>query len=123
MTEVKIKSIAAYKGHSVRPTGVVELSLGFKYDELVNYIKTVQMLNEDVVMKARLNNDTKKLGEWRVGAMNIDHDGNAVIKFKSTIGAIDSEVLNEIADYDNKDIIPILLIANIEDDGEDDEDE
>lgn len=123
MTKVKVKSIAAYKGHSVKPTGVVELSLGFKYEELTNYILTVQMLNEDVEMKVRLDGETKKLGEWRVNGIRIDHDGNAVIAFRSTLQAIEGSVINEIADYENKDMIPLMLSAEIEDDGEDEDDD
>jgi hypothetical protein len=122
MTKVKIKTIAAYKGHSVKPTGVVEVTLGFKYDELTNYIQAIQMLNEDVEMKVRLGTETKRLGEWRVNNMQIDHDGNAVIRFRSTIQAIDGSILNDLADYDNKEIIPLMLSAEIEDDGEDEED-
>ena len=117
---VKIKSIAKYNGHNFKANKSVDLNFLFNYDELVNYIQLVQLLNEntDIIVKIE---DKKpiKLGSFMINQISIDHDGQAKIRFNSLLDYVEADSINELVG----ETFQIILKAAVEDAEEDDEDE
>lgn len=125
MNEVKVKQVVQYNGHSLSANGSVNLTLKAGYGELVNTIKVMQMLNNDVQVKARVpghnNGKPFTLGTFRIKSIAIDGDGESTIKFNG---------LNDYVEMDNLNVLPtkneggdgsfvVLMVAEIE--PEDDE--
>lgn len=54
MTNAKVKEVVTYGGHSLKASGSVDLTLKAGYSELTNSIKLMQMLNNDVSIKAKV---------------------------------------------------------------------
>lgn len=110
--EVKVLAVAQYKGHSLNGNGSVNLSLKFKYDQLVNVIQITQMLNNDVKVTAKLP-ETKalKLGMFRVKSITIDDDGESVVRFNSLNDYVEVDNLNQIV---TQDLFQVRMMAVIE---------
>ena len=81
---VEVKVICKYNGHSVKANQSVDLGIKAGYDQLAQAIQLLQMLNNDVTIKAKVP-DAKpfNLGTFRVQAVNVSHDGESAIKFNS----------------------------------------
>lgn len=109
--EIKIKSVAAYKGHTLKETGVVTLSMLFKVEELVNIVQLTQMLNNDVSVAVKLDGVVLKLGSWRINAINISSDGEATLKLNSIADFVEVNNLNKIV---TKDLFCVRFAAEIE---------
>lgn len=121
---IKVKEVVTYNGHNLSANGSVNLTLKASYSELTNTIKVMQMLNNDVRIKAKIPGESAmKLGTFRVKDIKIDGDGESVLKFNG---------LNDYIEMDNLNVLPlndsevkeftILMQADIESE-EDDEDE
>ena len=123
---LKIKEVVTYAGHSLKANGAVDFTLKAAYSELPNSIQLMQMLNNDVEIKAKLpGSKAMKLGTFRIKQIVIDGDGESVLKFNG---------LNDYIEMDNLNLLPlnndenkefqILAEAEIEmEDEEDGEDE
>ena len=73
---IKVKEVVKYGGHSLSANGSVNFTLKATYSELPNTIKLMQMLNNDVVIKAKVpSGSPMKLGYFRVKQIVIDGDG------------------------------------------------
>lgn len=122
---VKIKEVVTYAGHSLSANGSVNFTLKAAYSELANSIQMMQMLNNDVDIKAKLpGHKPMRLGMFRIKQIVVDGDGESVLKFNG---------LNDYIEMDNLNLLPlnkdenkefqILAEAEIEmeeeDDGED----
>lgn len=104
--KTKVKEVVRYHGHNVSANGAVNITLKASYSELVNTIKTMQMLNNDVIIKAKIpNNEPMKLGIFRIKQINIDGDGESTLKFNS---------LNDYVEMDNINILPLNTEENPE---------
>lgn len=81
---VEVKVIGKYNGHSVKANQSIDLGIKAGYDQLSQAVLLLQMLNNDVTIKAKVP-DSKafSLGTFRVQAVNISHDGESAIKFNS----------------------------------------
>ena len=81
---VEVKVIGKYNGHSVKANQSVDLGVKAGYDQLSQAVQLLQMLNNDVTIKAKVP-DVKpfNLGTFRVQAVNVSHDGESAIKFNS----------------------------------------
>lgn len=118
---VKIASMCKYNGHNIRANKSVDLSLKFSYEELPNYIKVIQLLNENVSIVVKVgDNKPSKLGIFMVKEIKIDHDGEGLLKFNSMLDHVEANEINELvgADY-----IKIRFDAEIEDIQEEDEED
>lgn len=122
---VKIKEVVTYAGHSLKANGAVDFTLKAAYSELPNSIQMMQMLNNDVSIKAKLPGSVPmKLGEFRIKQIVVDGDGESVLKFNGLNDYIEMDNLNllPLNKDDNKEF-QILAEAEIEmeeeDDGED----
>lgn len=121
---VKVKEVVTYNGHNLSANGSVNLTLKASYSELTNTIKVMQMLNNDIKIKARIPGESPmKLGMFRVKDIKIDGDGESVLKFNGLNDYIEMDNLNVLPlnDSDVKEFT-ILMQADIESE-EDDEDE
>ena len=96
--KAKVKEIVEYAGHTLSANGNVNFTLKASYSELTNTIQLMQMLNNDVDIKARLpGGKPMKLGSFRIKQIVIDGDGESKIKFNS---------LNDYVEMDNLNMLP-----------------
>ena len=123
MKNIKVKEVMTYDGHSQRKNGSVILSLKGSYSELVNTVKTLQLLNNDVILKAKIP-DSKpiKLGMFRVDSIRIDGDGESTIKYNGLSDYIEMDNLNllPLNSDDVKEFV-VMMESEIEEEKEEDE--
>lgn len=122
--EIRVREVVSYGGHSLSANGSVNLTLKAKYGELVNTIGTLQMLNNDITIKAKLpGQKAMQLGMFRLKSVSIDDDGDSTLKFNG---------LNDFIEMDNLNLLPtknddgdgtfaVMLSAEIEDEEEGDD--
>ena len=104
--KVKVKEVVKYGGHSLSANGSVNFTLKARYSELSNTIQLMQMLNNDVSIKAKIpNGNPMKLGFFRVKQIVIDGDGESTIKFNG---------LNDYIEMDNLNLLPLNSDENKE---------
>jgi len=115
---IKVRQVVKYDGHSLSSNGSVNFKLRASYSELVNSIKLMQMLNNDVTIKAKVpGSKVMKLGIFRIKQIVIDGDGESKITFNG---------LNDFIEMDNLNLLPlknseetnefqILCESNVED--------
>jgi len=124
MINVRVKEVVKYGGHSLSANGSVNFTLKAGYSELPNSIKLMQLLNNDVYIKAKIPGERPmKLGDFRVKQIVIDGDGESVLKFNGLNDYIEMDNLNLLPmnDSDIKEFV-VMLESNIEEE-EDDESE
>ncbi len=115
--KVKVKSFVKYKGHNVKQNGTVLLTLSAMYGEIENSIKTLQMLNNDVKITARIAKQNVELGVFRIKNILFDGDGESVLKFETLTDFIEMDNINKIIISDE---FKILMEADVElENGED----
>lgn len=92
---IKVKEVVGYKGHNISANGSVNLTLCADYSELKNTIMVMQMLNNDVKIKAKLPGSAPiKLGMFRIRDIRIGGDGESTIKFNGLSDYIEMDNLN-----------------------------
>lgn len=124
MKNLKVKEVVTYNGHSIRANGSVTLVLKASYSELVNTISVMQMLNNDVSMKAKIpGHPPFKVGSFRVQQITIDGDGESTLKFNGVSDYIEMDNLNmmPLKNDDNAEFV-VLMEADAEDEDGGDED-
>ena len=100
--KIEIKEIVSYKGHSVKANGNMDISFSAMYGELINSIKVLQLLNNNVNIVAKLPGAKPiKLGEFNVKNVLFDGDGESVLKFVSLIDFVEMDSINEIISQEN----------------------
>lgn len=110
--ELKTRSLAKYNGHSIKTNKAVDLSLKFSYEELPNYIKLIQFLNENVTITIKKGDQKpQRLGTFMVKEIKIDHDGEGIIKFNSMMDYIEPDELNTLV---GEDIFKVMFEATTE---------
>ena len=101
---IKVKEVVEYKGHSLSANGSVNFTLKAQYSELTKTIQLMQMLNNDVSIKAKVpGGSPMKLGFFRVKQIVIDGDGESIIKFNG---------LNDYIEMDNLNLLPLSTDEN-----------
>lgn len=118
MMNIKVKEVVRYGGHSLSANGSVNFTLKAQYSELTNTIKLMQMLNNDVNIKAKIpGNKPMKLGFFRIKQIVIDGDGESTIKFNGLNDYIEMDNLNllPLNSDENKEFV-VLMEAEIETD-------
>lgn len=116
--KIKVKEVVKYGGHSLSANGSVNFTLKAQYSELSNTIQLMQMLNNDVSIKAKIPGDSPmKLGFFRVKQIVIDGDGESIIKFNGLNDYIEMDNLNllPLNSDENKEFV-VLMEAEIETD-------
>lgn len=125
MSIIKIKQVVKYAGHSLSANGSVNFSLKASYSELTNTIQLMQMLNNDVSIKAKIPNDKPmKLGSFRVKQIIVDGDGESTIKLNGINEYIEMDNLNllPLNDSETKEFV-VSMEAEIEAEGDENNDE
>lgn len=125
--KLKVMQVVTYGGHSLSSNGSVSLTLKAGYSELTKTIQVIQMLNEDVAVKAKLaGQKPMKLGSFKIKDIKIDGDGESVLKFAGISDYVEMDNLNllPLANEENK-LFQILLECETEamDDGDEEENE
>ena len=93
--KIKVKEIVSYKGHSISANGSVNFTVKAMYSQLTNTIKLMQLLNNDVIIKAKLPEEKPmKLGSFRIKQITVDGDGESSIKFNGVVDYIEVDNLN-----------------------------
>lgn len=118
---VKVKEVVTYGGHSLKANGAVDFTLRASYSELSNSIKLMQMLNNDVNIKAKIpGGKAMKLGMFRVKQITVDGDGESVLKFNGLNDYIEMDNLNMLPlnDSETREFV-ILMETEIEEEDED----
>lgn len=116
MNKVKIKEMVSYSGHSLTGNGVVNLTLKAMYSELVNTIQVMQLLNNDITLKARLSSEVKNVGIFRVKHIEVDGDGESKIKLTGMAEYVNLSVLNEFPlKGDEVQEFAVMFISELED--------
>lgn len=116
MKKITINEFVSYSGHNVSANGVVNLTVTAKYSELKNTIQAMQLLNEDIKIKARLGSSKPMLlGTFKIKNIMVDGDGESKIKLASTRDAVELDNLNSLpfANEDNSEFA-IRMEANVE---------
>ena len=124
MRKIKIKEMVSYSGHSLSGNGVVNVTLKAMYSELVNTIQVMQLLNNDITLKAKLNSEAKKVGIFKVKHIDIDGDGESKIKLTGMAEYVNLDVLNEFPlKSDESQEFAVMMAADIEDEENENEGE
>lgn len=121
--KVKVKEVVKYGGHSLSANGSVNFTLKAQYSELTNTIKLMQMLNNDVIIKAKIpGGNPMKLGMFRIKQIVVDGDGESTIKFNGLNDYIEMDNLNllPLNSDDTKEFV-VMMETNIEEEDEDEE--
>lgn len=122
---LKVKEVVKYGGHSLSANGAVNFTLKAGYSELVNSIGVMQMLNNDVSIKAKVPGSKPiKLGVFRVKQIVVDGDGESTLKFNGLNDYIEMDNLNMLPmnDSDTKEFV-VLMETETEEEDENGEDE
>nr|DAD64794.1 MAG TPA: hypothetical protein [Caudoviricetes sp.] len=93
---IKIKQIVGYNGHSLSANGTVNFNLNAQYSQLTETIKLMQLLNNDVNIKAKVSGKVIKLGIFRVKQITIDGDGESKLKFNGLSDYVELDNLNNL---------------------------
>ena len=117
--KISVVEMVGYKGHSISANGSVNLTLKAMYSELTKSVELLQMLNNDVTIKAKKGAEkAKKLGIFRIKSITFDGDGESVIKLNSIVDYVEIDNINDIVGGDE---FKVLFSADIEDEENEEE--
>lgn len=123
MAEVKIKFEAKYQTHNVKSNKSIDVTFKMSYSELTQYLQTIQMLNENVLVASKIGADKpRKLGTFMISNLNVGGDGEGKLKINSQLDYVDGIAIQELAEKADEPLI-LLMKADIEDTGDDEEQE
>lgn len=89
------KAVASmeYKGHSIKPNGVIEIELSAGYGQLAEVLKITTMIAEVITVKIKAGNDKPfRAGVMKFKSLSINESG--VIKVKLYGRTADSDVVS-----------------------------
>lgn len=124
MKTIKVKDVVKYNGHSLAASGTVNFNLKAGYSELTNTIQLMQLLNNDITIKAKIpGHKPMKLGMFRLKQIIVSGDGESQIKFNGVNDYIEMDNLNllPLNSDENKEFV-VLMESEIEEEEEDEED-
>lgn len=122
---ISVKEVVTYGGHNLSANGSVNLTLKASYSELAKTISAMQMLNNDIKIKAKVpGSKPMKLGMFRIKDIKIDGDGESVLRFNTLNDFVEMSNLNllPLNDSDTKEFA-VLLEAEVEEEGEEEDEE
>lgn len=97
--KISVKEVVSYGGHNLSANGSVNLTLKASYSELPKTISIMQMLNNDVKIRAKVpGSKAMKLGMFRIKDIRVDGDGESVIKFNT---------INDFVEMGNLNLLPL----------------
>lgn len=109
---VKIKEVVKHNGHQIKPNGKVFLSFKAMYSEITNSIQQLQLLNNDIKIKARIPGGKPfDLGIYRISKLVFDDDGESTISFSTLTDFAEMDNLNQLVGVEN---LQILMESDVE---------
>lgn len=122
MRTVQVRTEGQYFNHSVKQNKAVDITFKMPYTELTNYIRSIQMLNENVTLGAKIGADKKvqTLGTFMIHNVRVDGDGEGTIRFNSQLDFVNLKIINELA-LRNEEPLQVFLKAQIDISGLEDE--
>lgn len=116
-TTVKVKEVVSFGGSSLSRNGSVNLNFDAGYSELVKSVEALQMLNNDVTLKAKLPGEKAMLlGTFRVKAVVFGGDGSSTVKFNGLRDFVEFDNINKLPlSTDESSDFQVLMTAEIED--------
>lgn len=117
MSLIRVKEVVTYGGHRVSANGAVGLTLNGRYDELVHTIQAIQLLNNDVFIKAKIpGNKPMRIGMFRIKGIDIGGDGASKLKFEGLSDYVEMDNLNVLPTTKDNDtpLFTIMLEADVE---------
>lgn len=122
---IQIKQVCEYGGHSVGQNGSVNLTLKASYSELPKSIELLQLLNNDIKVKAKVPGEKPiLLGPFMIKDVNISGDGTSKIKLNGLNDFVELASLNHLSMNGSNDVksFVVLYDGTVElEDGEEDE--
>lgn len=118
---VDINVVCLYNGHTMSPNGNVDIKLKCSYGELVDYIRLVQMLNNDILVEIQLPDEKPdEVGTFRIKSINVDHDGEGKLSFNSMVDFVNLSTVNKLCmvEKDTPFKVKFSATIEIEEDGE-----
>jgi len=113
---IKTMAVGQYGGHSIKNNKSVDITLKFAYSELPNYIKLIQLLNENIDISVKKQDEkSQMLGQFMLKEIRVDHDGEGIVKFNSMIDFVEADNINSLV---GNDLFKVRFTAEIEDVGE-----
>lgn len=122
--QIDVKLICSYNGHSIKPSGAVDVNVKVEYSEMVNAMSTLQMLNNDIMAAVKFADEKPfKLGLFRLGQVNFGGDGESKIRFTSITDQVEVQNLSRLIpnEQGEKFLLRLKASVTIEKDGEDEE--
>lgn len=110
--KVNLRMNAVYNGHNVKPNGSVNVSVKTKYSQLTKAIQFIQVLNNDIKLGVRIEDEVLKIGTFRLKDIKVDHDGECVVNFNSQVDFVEIDNLTDMVN-DGKEF-ELLAKAEIE---------
>lgn len=117
---IKAKLSGQYNGHNILRNGGVNIRFTFGYSEISEYVKFLQILNQNISLKVKLDDEIIDLGTFTIKAIKVSGDGECTVTFDSEV---DSCKLTHVSDLIGAQLF-ISATASIElEDDEEYEDE
>lgn len=97
--KVTINQHVEYKGHNVKQSGAVTLTLLASYDSITESMRLLQLLNEDIGVKVKMpDKNPIFVGTFMINGVNFAKDGKSTIKLASINTAVNTESLMEMVE-------------------------
>lgn len=121
---IEFKVVSKYNGHQVKPSGAVDLNLVCEYGEMKNTIQLLQLLSNDIKLAVKKPDEKPfKLGTFRLQQLTYDHDGQAKIRFNSMTDFVEVDGLNRLIPEDKEERFVLRVLAVVELEGEEEDEE
>lgn len=113
---ISVNAVVENGGYTFSSNGNINFTVKTNYVELVNVIKILQMLNNDIDIRSKLIDEKpKKLGDFRFKQVVILDDGQAKLKFTGLSDYVNVNALNSLPlSTDDTKLFKLHLSAEIE---------
>lgn len=121
---VDVGIVCTFAGQSMNSNGTTSISLGARYDELVNVMQLCQLMSNDITIVATVpGSDPVTLATYfRLQEIKISGDGSSVMRFKGSTSFADNDMISGLPNKQS-DIqqfrVNFSSVVEIEDDTED----
>lgn len=93
---VDVGIVCTFAGQSMNSNGTTSISLGARYDELVNVMQLCQLMSNDITIVATVpGSDPVTLATYfRLQEIKISGDGSSVMRFKGSTSFADNDMIS-----------------------------
>lgn len=113
---IKLQMKCYYEGHDIKKSGIVNLKVGANYQELVNIVPMIQLLNNNIRIGALVPGKEKALtiGSFMINSLKINSDGTSNITLNAIVDNVNLSNINEMVPDEKDSIITLLIRGEIE---------